>query len=89
MPRGPERLQNRRPMSDRRFVVLMIALLAVPVGAAVAIVALIALREPLVRGGEIGARRDLTPELVAATGVGLVLLLAGLVVAGRLLRRPR
>lgn len=62
-----------RPMSDRRAVVLVVALLTAAVSLLVTIAALLALRDPVVRGGETGAPMDVTRLLVGTTVVGVLL----------------
>lgn len=66
-----------RPMSDRRFVVVLVALLVAAVGALVGGAALLELGDPVSASGETGALVDLTAELVALVAVCGLLVLAG------------
>jgi len=73
-------------MSDRRTVLLVAAALTALVGAVVAVASLMALRDPLRRGGDLGAEVDMSGPLVAALVVGLLLALAGAVTVAGLIR---
>jgi hypothetical protein len=73
-------------MSDRRTIVLVVGVLAALVGLVVIVVAAIRLQDPVTVSGEIGERRDATPELIAAIVCGLLLVLGGLATAIRLVR---
>jgi len=75
-----------QPMSDRRTVLLVVAALTALVGAVVAVVSLVALRDPLQRGGDLGAQVDMGRPLIAALVVGLLLALAGAATATGLVR---
>lgn len=74
-------------MSPRRFLVVVVALLAALVGAAAVALALVALRDPVQRTGELGTPTDVGAELLGALLLGLALLLAGAATAVLLVRR--
>jgi len=55
-------------------------------GAVIAVASLVALRDPLQRGGDLGAQADLSGPLVAALAIGVLLVLAGAATATALVR---
>ena len=75
-----------QPMSDRRTVLLVVAGLTAPIGAVVAVASLVALRDPLRRGGDLGTQVDMGRPFLAALVVGLLLALAGAATATGLVR---
>lgn len=74
------------PMSDRRTIVLILAILTALVGLVMAIVALISLQDPFTITGEIGTRIEISGELIAATALGVLLVIAGTGIAIGLVR---
>ena len=75
-----------RPMSDRRFVVLLIALLCALLAALITAAALLELRDPVSATGDLGTPIDLTPELIVLAAVSGAVVIAGLAVAVLLVR---
>ncbi|WP_375387456.1 hypothetical protein [uncultured Amnibacterium sp.] len=70
-------MHDVEPMSDRRAVVLVVALLVAVIGAVIAVAAGVSLRDPFTVSGEIGTRVDISRGLVAAVAAGCALVLAG------------
>lgn len=77
-----------RPMSDQRFLVVIVSLLAAGLGALIVVGTGLALVfDRTVPMGEIGTPTDITDTIVRAMVFGAVLLAGGLGVAARLLHR--
>lgn len=74
-------------MSDRRFLVALVALLVALLGVAMVVLALLGLRDPVQRGGEIGAPTDLSGLLTSVVALGVLLALAGGLTAVQAVRR--
>lgn len=74
------------PMSDRRTIVLVLAVLAAILGAAITICAAIALRDPFSITGELGTRVEISSELIGAIIVGVLLIAGGIGTAVGLVR---
>lgn len=73
-------------MSDRRTIVLILAILIAPVGVAMTVVATISLQDPFTSSGEIGTRTEISGELIATTVLGVLLVIGGAGIATGLVR---
>ena len=76
-----------QPMSPRRFLVVLVALLVAVVGAGLIALALLELQDPVMARGEIDALYDATAELRTVVIFGVVLLAGGAGTAVGLVRR--
>lgn len=76
-----------QPMSPRRFLVVLVALLVAVVGAGLIALALLELQDPVMARGETGALSDATAELRTVRILGVVLLAGGAGTAVGLVRR--
>jgi hypothetical protein len=74
------------PMSDRRTIVLVLAILTALVGVAITVLAAISLQEPSTVSGELGTRIEVSGELIAATVLGVLLVISGTGIAAGLVR---
>lgn len=73
-------------MSDRRTVVLLVALIGALVGAVVVLMCGFALLDPFTVSGETGTRIDVSGELMVGAALGAVAVIAGVVTSIVLVR---
>lgn len=75
-----------QPMSDRRFITVLISALAAALGAGLILIALLGLQDPVYTDFDTGRTTDTSRVLSALIALGAVLILAGATTITTLIR---
>ena len=75
-----------QPMSDRRFITVLISALAAVVGAGLILIAFLGLQDPVYTDFDTGRTTDTSRVLAALIALGAVLILAGATTITTLIR---